>query len=214
MVLPKTYPDAVARAGGVPVLLPPVGTGHRTGRSPGRPDAVRRRRRRPGPLRPAAAHPETVGLGQDRDDFEFGLLGAALGRGLPMLAVCRGMQVLNSALGGTLRQHLPEKVGHDGHRPELGVFGEREVRITEGTRTGRHPRAPRRRSAATTTRHWPPSAAGLTVVATADDGTVEAVEAGHGFVLGVQWHPEQDPARPPGRRAGRRGSQRSDDPRR
>jgi putative glutamine amidotransferase len=191
-VLPKTYPDAVARAGGIPVLLPPVSAGRTelVGRLDGLllsggADVDPTRYDQP-------AHPETVGLRPDRDDFEFDLLGAALAADLPILAVCRGMQVLNSALGGTLRQHLPDKVGHHGHRPELGVFGECRVRLHPGSRTedilGAEVKVHCHHHQALDT-----TAEGLTVVGTADDGTIEAVElAGRTFVLGVQWHPEQD----------------------
>jgi gamma-glutamyl-gamma-aminobutyrate hydrolase PuuD len=138
------------------------------------------------------AHPETVGLRPDRDDFEFDLLAAALAVDLPILAVCRGMQVLNSALGGTLRQHLPDVVGHQGHRPEPGVFGECRVRLHAGSRTedilGTEVKVYCHHHQALDT-----TGDGLTVVGTADDGTIEAVElAGQTFVLGVQWHPEQD----------------------
>ncbi|HVV18220.1 MAG TPA: gamma-glutamyl-gamma-aminobutyrate hydrolase family protein [Pseudonocardiaceae bacterium] len=190
-LLPREYADTVVRSGGIPVLLPPVGDGF-----------TELARRLDGlvlaggaDVDPArydqAAHPETTGLRQDRDDFEFGLLAEAIATGLPVLAVCRGLQVLNSALGGTLHQHLPEQAGHDGHRPELGVFGHTDVAIDPDSRIGgllggqakvrcHHHQALDR------------IAAGLTVVGRSADGTVEAVEAADGFVLGVQWHPEQD----------------------
>jgi putative glutamine amidotransferase len=191
-LLPRTYPDSVVRAGGVPVLLPPVGTGFTelVGRLDGLllaggadVDPSRYDQR---------AHPETLGLRPDRDDFEFGLLAEALAADLPILAVCRGMQVLNTALGGTLRQHLPDVVGHHGHRPELGVFGECRVRLHTDSQAehilGTEVKVYCHHHQALDT-----TADGMTVVGTADDGTIEAVElAGHTFVLGVQWHPEQD----------------------
>jgi putative glutamine amidotransferase len=191
-VLPRTYPDSVVRAGGMPVLLPPVGTGFAelVGRLDGLllaggadVDPARYDQR---------AHPETLGLRPDRDDYEFGLLAAALAADLPVLAVCRGMQVLNSALGGTLRQHLPDAVGHHDHRPEPGVFGECKVRLSPGSRAehilGTEVQASCHHHQALDT-----TADGLTVVGAAEDGTIEAVElSGHTFVLGVQWHPEQD----------------------
>jgi putative glutamine amidotransferase len=192
MVLPRTYPDTVVRAGGIPVLLPPVGAGFATlaGRLDGLllsggADVDPARYRQP-------AHAETVGMRPDRDHYEFGLLAAALAADLPVLAVCRGMQVLNSALGGTLRQHVPAAVGHDGHRPEPGVFGENRVRLAAGSRTaallGDEVKARCHHHQAVDT-----VAEALTVVGTAADGTIEAVEStGHRFLLGVQWHPEED----------------------
>jgi putative glutamine amidotransferase len=190
-LLPREYADMVVRAGGVPVLLPPVGAGH--------PELVARldglvlaggadidpaRYRRP-------AHPATTGVRPDRDAFEFALLAEALTAGLPILAVCRGMQLLNSALGGTLHQHLPERTGHHGHRPRPGVFGDVEVHLTEGSRaaallgTDTKVRCHHHQAVADV-------APALTVVGTAPDGTIEAVESTDGgFLLGVQWHPEQ-----------------------
>jgi putative glutamine amidotransferase len=191
-LLPRTYPDTVVRAGGVPVLLPPVGTGFAevVGRLDGLllaggadVDPARYDQR---------AHPETDSPRPDRDDFEFGLLAEALAADLPILAVCRGMQLLNSALGGTLRQHLPDVVGHQDHRPEPGVFGECRVRLQTGSRAedilGTEAKVYCHHHQAVDA-----SADGLTVVGTTDDGTIEAVElAGRTFVLGVQWHPEED----------------------
>jgi gamma-glutamyl-gamma-aminobutyrate hydrolase PuuD len=129
-----------------------------------------------------------------RDDWEIALTTAALGRALPLLAVCRGLQVLNVALGGSLHQHLPEVTGHEGHQPGPGVFGAVDVTTAPGTRTAgligpgvrvscHHHQAIAR------------LAAGLTVSAVAGDGTIEAAEvAGQAFAVGVQWHPEEDSA--------------------
>jgi putative glutamine amidotransferase len=191
-VLPGEYADTVARAGGIPVLLPPVAAGaaELVARLDGLVlaggadvDPARYRQQ---------AHPETTGLRPDRDDFEFALLAEALTVGLPVLAVCRGMQVLNCALGGSLVQHLPDHVGHEGHRPSLGVFGDSTVNLSPDSRaagilgTEAKVRCHHHQAVAEV-------GAGLSVVGVADDGTVEAVELpGDGFVLGVQWHPEQD----------------------
>lgn len=191
-VLPGEYADTVVRAGGVPVLLPPVGDG--AGELVARLDGlVLSGGADVDPARyRQTAHPETTGLRADRDGFEFTLLAEALAADLPVLAVCRGMQVLNAALGGTLRQHLPDELGHDGHRPALGVFGHSTVNLSAGSRVagilGTEAKV-------RCHHHQAVDAVGadLSVVGVADDGTVEAVElAGRGFVLGVQWHPEQD----------------------
>jgi putative glutamine amidotransferase len=191
-LLPREYVDMVVRAGGVPVLLPPVGNGFAELVSTldglvlsGGADVAPDRYGQP-------AHGETTGLRPDRDEFEFGLLRAALAADLPVLAVCRGLQVLNVELGGTLHQHLPELLGRDTHRPSQGGLGSCGVALVASSRTadvlGAH----------TTVRCFHHQALdrvadGLVVTGRADDGTVEAVEGtGPGFVLGVQWHPEQN----------------------
>lgn len=191
-VLPRTYADTVARAGGVPVLLPPIGTGSETlvGRLDGLllsggadVDPARYQQ---------AAHAETDRPRADRDEYEFALLAAAMAADLPILAVCRGMQVLNTALGGTLRQHVPDQVGHDGHRPRPGVFATNRVTLAAGSRVAEllggetHGRCHHHQALDEVAKE-------LTVVGTAADGTVEAVEAQEWpFVLGVQWHPEEN----------------------
>jgi len=127
-----------------------------------------------------------------RDEWEIALARGALDRDMPLLAICRGLQVLNVALGGSLHQHLPDVVGHEGHQPSPGVFGAVGVNIEPGTRTAEligpvvsvschHHQALAR------------LAPGLKVTGRADDGTVEAVEVpGQAFAIGVQWHPEED----------------------
>jgi putative glutamine amidotransferase len=189
VLLPRAYPDAVLAAGGVPVLLPGGGAEALRGLDalvltggadvdPGRYGQ--------------APHPATEGIRPERDAAEFALLAAALAAGLPVLGICRGLQVLNAALGGTLVQHVPDRTGHHGHRPELGVFGECAVRPAPGSALagilGPEPLVHCHHHQALDA-----LGAGLTVTGRAADGTVEAVElAGAAFVLGVQWHPEED----------------------
>jgi putative glutamine amidotransferase len=137
----------------------------------------------------ARPHPRTTGLRPDRDDAELHLLDGALDRDLPVLGVCRGMQVMAVHAGGSLDQHLPDTVGHDGHRPSDGVYGEHEVRLEPGSRI--HAVL----GDATSVRsyhHQGVSATGHAVATGwADDGTVEVVEEpGHRFAVGVLWHPE------------------------
>jgi gamma-glutamyl-gamma-aminobutyrate hydrolase PuuD len=138
----------------------------------------------------AEAHPETTGLRPERDRGELALLEGALARDMPVLAVCRGFQVLNVALGGDLDQHLPESVGHELHRAVKGVFSEHDVRIDDASRLGSllGERAPVKSH-----HHQGVGRVGdgLREVAWADDGTVEGLEdPGHRFTVGVLWHPE------------------------
>ena len=82
-------------------------------------------------------HPETIGTNPDRDRFEMALAIRAMERGIPLLGVCRGMQVMNVACGGTLDQHMPERLGHDSHRPTPGEWAEHEVRLAPGSLAAR-----------------------------------------------------------------------------
>ncbi len=142
------------------------------------------------------AHAETVGTNPDRDRFEIALALGALERGMPLLGVCRGMQVLNVACGGTLDQHIPERLGHDIHRPVPGSWAEHEVRIDPGSLTASAAGA----ASLTVKSHHHQGvdriAENLRASAWAtDDESVEAIESGDGgFVLGVLWHPEEDAA--------------------
>jgi gamma-glutamyl-gamma-aminobutyrate hydrolase PuuD len=137
------------------------------------------------------AHEETFGIVRERDDAELALLKAALGRDMPVLAICRGSQVLNVARGGDLLQHLPEVVGDEKHKQNPpGVFADHEVDLVAGTRvqTLLGDRAPVK------SHHhqgFGRLGAGLRESARADDGTVEAVEdPSQRFAVGVLWHPE------------------------
>jgi putative glutamine amidotransferase len=135
------------------------------------------------------AHPETVGLRPDRDAGELALLAAALDRDLPVLGVCRGMQLMTVQAGGRLHQHLPELVGTDDHRPSPGVYGEHDVRLLEGS-LAQHLLGARAR--VRSYHHQGVVDTGsLRPTGWADDDTVEVVEDGdHRFALGVLWHPE------------------------
>src|SRR4029453_13881727 len=136
-------------------------------------------------------HPETNGTRPDRDRGELALLRAALGRESPVLAVCRGSQVLNVARGGDLVQHLPEVVGDEKHKHTPGVFADHEVDVKEGTRLSSllGERAPVK------SHHhqgFGEVGDGLVGVAWAEDGTLEALEdPSKRFAVGVLWHPEE-----------------------
>jgi gamma-glutamyl-gamma-aminobutyrate hydrolase PuuD len=189
-LVPLAYVDAVERAGGRAVVIPPaeedveetldaldaivfsggadVDPGHYG----------------------AEPHPETDAPQTRRDAGEMALLRAALERDMPTLAICRGFQLLNVARGGDLVQHLPEHVGHDDHKQVPGEFAVHPVEVKEGSRlegivgttsdvTSHHHQALGR------------VGEGLVESAWAADGTLEAVEdPSRRFVVGVQWHPE------------------------
>ena len=191
-LVPLSYVTAVERAGGRPLLVPPVDDG--VGETldvldgivfSGGDDLD------PGSYG-ADTHPETRGTAPQRDDAELALLTAALERDLPVLAVCRGSQILNVARGGDLVQHLPEVVGHEGHRPTPGTFAEHDVTLADGSRLadvlgGDH--------APVKSHHhqgYGRLGEGLREAAWAEDGTIEAVEdPSKRFALGVLWHPEE-----------------------
>jgi putative glutamine amidotransferase len=192
--LQRQYVDGVTRAGGVAVLLPPQRTGlDLAAAAVARVDAVVLT----GGLDVHAdlyghvAHPEADAPRKDRDAWELGLVRAALDRGLPVLGICRGAQVLNVALGGTLRQHLPEETGDDTHRPGVGVFATNRVDVTPGSLLA-SVLGPSAEVACYHHQAVADLAPGLRVVARTADGVVEAVEMPSAeFVLAVQWHPEQ-----------------------
>lgn len=137
----------------------------------------------------AEAHVQTAGLRPDRDAGELAALRAAHELDLPVLGVCRGMQLMTVAAGGTLHQHLPEVVGHESHRPGPGVYGPHDVRLAEGSRVA----AALGGAVSVSSYHHQgvASAGSLTVTGWAEDGSVEAVEdETRTFAVGVLWHPE------------------------
>ena len=189
VLLPTAYAEAVATVGGEPVLLPTGATS----------DAVVRHLDGLVLAGGADVEPELYGhppgrhttvLRPDRDTIELAVLRAALAANLPLLAICRGMQLLNVALGGTLIQHLPDLPDAGEHDPGPGLYARRVVRTEPGS--GLH-RLLGGSASADCHHHQSVDliATGLTVTGWAEDGTVEAVEAaGQAFCLGVQWHPE------------------------
>lgn len=145
----------------------------------------------------APAHPETAGSQRDRDDFELALARRAVDRDLPLLGICRGLQVLNVAFGGTLHQHLPDALGHGEHRRVPGSFqgAEHDVVLVADSLAARVTGELRHSTRSHHHQGIDRVGDGLTVSGRADlDDLVEAIELpGARFVLGVQWHPEADP---------------------
>jgi putative glutamine amidotransferase len=203
VLLNRNYVDAVQRAGGLAVLIPP---------DPAlveRPDDVLDHLdglvlAGGADVDPAnygaEAHPETRGTVPERDVVELALVARALERDLPFLGICRGMQVMNVARGGTLSQHLPDDLGHHDHRRALGSFddADHDVRLAEGSLAAH---------VAGSTLHPTKShhhqgvdriGDGLEVTgwATIDDLPEVLEVPGRRFALGVQWHPEADPTSP------------------
>jgi anthranilate synthase component 2/putative glutamine amidotransferase len=191
-LLPTTYVEAVHRSGGIPVLLPVLPDSANLALSGvdglvlaggADLDPARYGRKPHAALGPTRPH---------RDDWEVRLLHAALDRDLPVLGVCRGAQIMNVALGGTLHQHLPELVSHHEHQPSPAVFGSSRVKLRPGSRIasvlGAQVEVPCYHHQA-----LDEVATQFEVVGQAEDGTVEAVEiAERRFAIGVQWHPEEN----------------------
>ncbi|WP_102143469.1 gamma-glutamyl-gamma-aminobutyrate hydrolase family protein [Mycobacterium hubeiense] len=192
--LPHIYFEGVNRAGGIAVLLPPqpVDADIAARVLDGLDGLIITGGSDVDPARYGQApHPATDQPGRERDAWEFAMLDGALRRGMPVLGICRGAQVLNVALGGTLHQHLPDVIGHTHHQKGNAVFGTSEVRTVPGTRLAAligessdaqcyHHQAIDRLGT------------GLIVSAQDSDGVIEAVELpGESFVLAVQWHPEE-----------------------
>lgn len=191
-VLPRGYLDGVVAAGGTPVLLPPVGDwepGHLSnldglviaGGADIDPSCY-----------DAARDPATGPARPDRDRSEWELINLAFKLRIPLLGVCRGMQLLNVVLGGTLHQHLPDRTGNTDHLPEPGSFGRVAVTVAAGSRLAD---ALGERVEVHCHHHQSIDRLGddLRAVAWAADGTVEGVELpGEIFCVGVQWHPEED----------------------
>jgi putative glutamine amidotransferase len=203
MLLARSYVDAVQRAGGIALMLPPDPAAVRT------PDMLLDLidalvLAGGADVDPAAygeePHPSTKGTVPERDAFEIALVRRAIERDIPFLGICRGMQVMNVARGGTLIQHLPDDVGHEDHRRSLGSFdnSDHDVRLAHDSLAAR---AAQEELHGTKSHHHQGVARigeGLEVTgwATIDD-LPEVIELpGNRFSLGVQWHPEADPASP------------------
>jgi putative glutamine amidotransferase len=195
--LPHVYFDAVTRAGGIAVLLPPQPVDDRIAArvldgldglivTGGRDvDSTRYGQ---------APHPETDRPGIDRDDWELALLTGAIAREIPFLGICRGAQVLNVALGGTLHQHLPDVIGSSKYQLGNAEFAKVEVLIDEASAVGRMVGGDDLTVEVYHHQAIDVVAPGLRVTARSQDDVIEAVELESvPFGVGVQWHPEQTP---------------------
>jgi putative glutamine amidotransferase len=198
-VLARSYVDAVHRAGGLALLLAPDPA------LVAEPDEVLDlldglMLAGGADIDPASygaqPHPTTAGAVPERDAFEIALARRALERDLPLLGICRGLQIMNIAGGGTLHQHLPELLGHEDHRRVLGTFdgADHAVALEPGSLAAR---AAGELLHATKSHHHQGIdrlGEGLVITGRAEmDDFPEAIEAPERrFALGVQWHPEAD----------------------
>ena len=190
---PVTYTRAVERAGGTPVVLPPVPADSAAKLIESLDGLVLSGGTDVNPaLYDAAPHEKTDPPDRRRDRFELSLARAAIDAQLPILAICRGMHVLNVARGGTLIQYLPDAVGHDGHAPDPVKMAQHDIQLSAGSQLGKL-LGTRTRVPALHHQAIQRAGSGLMAVAWAEDQVIEAVELqGHRFAVGVQWHPEED----------------------
>jgi putative glutamine amidotransferase len=197
IISPARYVEAVQRAGGRPILLPPdpedaedpngildllaalIVTGGAGDLNP--------------VLYDEEPHPQTGPVQEGRDAYELALVRGALSREMPILGICRGMQILNVAYDGSIEQHLPDVLGHEVHRHTPGTFADHEVRLDPGSLAAR---AAGSESTPVKSHHHQgikEVGRGLKVTGWAEDDAVEALEdPSCRFVLGVLWHPEED----------------------
>jgi putative glutamine amidotransferase len=197
IISPARYVEAVQRAGGRPILLPPdpedaedpngildllaalIVTGGAGDLNP--------------VLYDEEPHPQTGPVQEGRDAYELALVRGALTREMPILGICRGMQILNVAYDGSIEQHLPDVLGHEVHRHTPGTFADHEVRLDPGSLAAR---AAGSESTPVKSHHHQgikEVGRGLKVTGWAEDDAVEALEdPSCRFVLGVLWHPEED----------------------
>jgi len=194
---PRGYVNAVQRAGGIAIVLPPDPS------AVAEPDILLDRvdalmLAGGADIDPASygaePHPETRGTWPDRDAFELALARRALERDIPVLGICRGMQLLNVALGGTLVQHLPEALGNEAHRTVAGTFSKHDIRLDPESLACT---AAGVESFVVWSHHHQgvdQLGDGLKVTGwSAEDDLPEAIELpGKRFALGVIWHPEED----------------------
>ena len=192
-VVDSKYVNAIIRNGGVPILLPPT-VGADVGSMLDRLDGlcfIGGADVTPG-LYGAEPHPATKSPPEHLDRWAVDLIKVAIRQQLPFLAICRGLQLLNVAQGGTLHQHLPDIVDHKGHQPAPGIKGRHTVKVAKGSvlepLMGLAPEV-------VTYHHQAVDRIGdgLTPIAWSEEGIVEALHfVDNPWGVGVQWHPEED----------------------
>lgn len=192
--LPEKYLDGVTASGAAAVLLPPQPEGAAAAVLAGLDGLVLTGGIDVQPeLYGARRHPLTDPARTDRDAWELALLRGARERGMPVFGICRGMQLLNVALGGTLHQHLPEALGTERYRLGGGVFATNTVQIENGSRLAGILGAGAYDVQSYHHQGVDRVGEGLVVSARTDDGLVQAVEVpGDDYVVAVQWHPEEN----------------------
>lgn len=200
---PAPYVDAVRRAGGAPLIIPP-GPGWQallplldgiivTGGTDIDP------RHYGGDQR----NPHILPADSERDDCELRLLRRVLDeRAKPLLCICRGLQALNVATGGSLHEHIPDIRDEDIHRDEVGLWAMQEVHVEADSMTADVMGVTRLTTSSGHHQAVKALGNGLRVVARADDGIVEALEMpGYPWLIAVQWHPEVTADRDPSQQA-------------
>ncbi|GAB3600479.1 gamma-glutamyl-gamma-aminobutyrate hydrolase family protein [Microbacterium tumbae] len=192
--LPEQYLTGVTTAGGVAVLLPPQDDAVADAAIDGLDGLILTGGADVAPeLYGAERHPLTDPARVDRDAWELALFRAAERRRMPVLAICRGLQLVNVARGGSLQQHLPDSLGTERYRIGGGVFAENDVEVAPGTALSGILGAGDVRVHSYHHQGIDRLGDGLVAAARSDDGLVQAFEdTGPGYVVGVQWHPEEN----------------------
>ncbi|KJQ54410.1 gamma-glutamyl-gamma-aminobutyrate hydrolase family protein [Microbacterium sp. SA39] len=192
--LPEQYLTGVTASGGIALLLPPQDPEAADAAIAGMDGLILSGGADVAPeLYGADRHPLTDPARTDRDAWELALFRAAERRRIPVLAICRGLQLVNVARGGTLQQHLPETLGTERYRVGGGVFAENHIEVSEDTALADVLGAGGTRVHSYHHQGIDQLGEGLVAAARSDDGLVQAViDTSDGHVVGIQWHPEEN----------------------
>jgi putative glutamine amidotransferase len=192
--LPEQYLTGVTATGGIALLLPPQDPDAADAAIAGLDGLILSGGADVAPeLYGAQRHPLTDPARADRDAWELALFRAAERRRMPVLAICRGLQLVNVARGGTLQQHLPESLGTERYRVGGGVFAENDIEVAEDTALAEVLGAGEVRVHSYHHQGIDRLGEGLVPAARSEDGLVQAfVDTAAGHVVGIQWHPEEN----------------------